>query len=573
MAGFDETFDFVVVGSGAGSMCAALVMRAAGKSVVILEKTEALGGTTARAGGVMWIPNNLFLKRAGIDDSFDKAAAYLDDIVGDHADTPGATRERRLTYLREAPCMVEFLMSCGLKFRRVAYWPDYYDDRPGGLKEGRNVVAQLFNVNELGEWKQKLRLNWLRIPATHDEAFTIRNFKRSWKGRVTILRVGLRGAVAKLTGKQWVTAGAALQGRMLQASLKAGVQFRLNAPVRELIVEDGVVKGVVALIDGAPRRIGAVLGVLVNAGGFARNQEMRDHYQPGTQAEWSNTAPGDTGEMIQEMMRHGAAIAQMEEMIGFQVTLPPGLPDDAIRPPMQATTAAPHAILVDQTGVRFQNEGGSYMAYSKGILTRNKQVPAIPSWAILDSQFMRKSMLAMSPNPQTLWKWQSAGFLRKSGTIEGLAQELGIEPATLKATIDRFNGFVAKNWDEDFRRGERAYDRWLGDPLNRPSETLGTIEEGPFYALPVYPGDVGTFGGVVTDVHARVLRGDGSVIPGLYATATSTAAVMGRVYPGAGASIGSGFVWGYVAARHAARLNEDLASAPATAPQQIVGAA
>jgi 3-oxosteroid 1-dehydrogenase len=179
----------------------------------------------------------------------------------------------------------------------------------------------------------------------------------------------------------------------------------------------------------------------------------------------------------------------------------------------------------------------------------------VPSWALLDSQFIAKYMLGGFTSRKRLEAWEHQGFLRKSDTIEELARRLDIEPATLRATVERFNGFVAQNRDEDFHRGERAYDRWLGDPLRKPSESLGAIEKPPFYALPVYPGDVGTFGGVVTDRHARVLREDGSPIAGLYATATSTASVMGRAYPGAGCSIGPGFVWGYLAARHAAGVD------------------
>jgi 3-oxosteroid 1-dehydrogenase len=257
--------------------------------------------------------------------------------------------------------------------------------------------------------------------------------------------------------------------------------------------------------------------------------------------------------MIEEMMRVGAAIAQMEEMVGYQTTLAPGTENDDVKPGVQTMTASPHAILVDQSGVRYLNEGGSYMAYCQKMLERNKTVPALPSWAIFDSQYIQRYMLAGTmPGKNKPRRWFETGYLKKADTIEGLAAQLKIDPATLSATIKRFNGFVAQNRDEDFHRGDRAYDRWLGDPNHKPSHTLGTIEKAPFYAVPVLPGDVGTYGGVVTDENARVLREDGSVICGLYATGVSTASVMGRSYPGAGASVGPSFTWGYVAAQHAA---------------------
>jgi len=556
MGGFDEEFDFVVVGSGGGSMCAGLLLRSLGKSVLILEKTDLVGGTTARSGGVMWIPNNPFLKRDGIEDSYEKASAYLDSVVGDRDDAPGATRERRQTYLREAPRMLDFLIGQGLKFNRVKYWPDYYDDRPGGLAAGRTVVADVFNKNELGDWANKLRPGFLQLPATLEEMLELPTFNRSWRGKELIGKVVLRTIAAAITGKQWVSAGEALQARMLQAALRAAIDIRLESPVRELIVEDGAVKGVVSTKAGRPWRVASRLGVLVNAGGFARNQRMRDLYQPGTRVEWSNAAPGDTGEMIEEMMRHGAAIAQMEERVGYQTTLPPGSENNDVKPPAQSLTAAPHAILVDQSGVRYLNEGGSYMAYCKAMLERNKAVPAVPSWAVFDSTFLRTYMLAGTmPGVNKPKRWLDEGYLKKADSIEALAGLINIDPATLKATVARFNGFVAQNRDEDFHRGARAYDRWLGDKYHQPSETLGAISDPPFYAVEVLPGDVGTYGGVVTDVHSRVLRQDGSVIPGLYATGVSTASVMGRAYPGAGSSVGPSFVWGFVAAKHAANAD------------------
>jgi 3-oxosteroid 1-dehydrogenase len=553
MSGFDETFDFVAVGSGGGSMCASLVMRSAGKSAVILEKTDLVGGTTARAGGVMWIPNNPFMRRDGIEDSSDKALTYLDAVIGDARDAPGATPVRRRSYVTEAPRMIEFLVGQGVKLTRASYWPDYYDELPGGSVPGRTVVAELFDANELGAWKGKLRPNFLLLPGMLEDVMKLQLLKVSWKSKFLAAKIGLRAIGAKLSGRHWVTSGAALQGRMLQAVLKQGIDIRTESPVNELLVENGMVTGVVTVKDGRPWRVGARLGVLVNAGGFSHNQAMRDKYQPGAQTKWSMAIRTDQGEMIKEMMRHGAAIAQMEEAVGNQQTIPPGAEDSELKPPAQSMTAKPHAILVDQSGVRYMNEGGSYMAYCKAMFERDKTVPAVPSWAILDSRYLRKYMLAGTmPGNKKPQRWYDEGYLRKGDTIEELAAQLHMKPETLRATVDRFNGFVAKGKDEDFGRGARAYDRWLGDPYHKPSATLGSISEGPFYAVPVVPGDVGTYGGVVTDEFARVLRLDGSVISGLYATGISTASVMGRAYPGAGCSIGPAFTFGYIAAKHAA---------------------
>ncbi|HEY1076451.1 MAG TPA: FAD-dependent oxidoreductase [Fontimonas sp.] len=552
MSGFDERFDFIVAGSGGGSMCAALVLRSAGKRVLILEKEDLVGGTTARSGGVMWIPDNPFMRRDVVDDSVEQACAYLDSLIADRADTQGTSPRRRRRYVEEASRMVEFLVSQGIRLNRVREWPDYYDEKPGGSVAGRTVVAELFNVNELGAWKQRLRAGFLQVPASLEEALQLPSYKRSWPARWLMLKVALRGVAARLTGKRWVSAGAALQGRMLQAALRAGVEIRTGTPVVELIVEDGAVRGVVARSEGRLRRIGAELGVLVNAGGFARNQAMRDHYQPGTSVQWTMASSGDTGELIEEMMVHGAAVAQMEEMVGTQLTLPPGSEDADFKATAQRLTAAPHAILVDQSGVRYMNEGGSYMAYCKGMFARHRSVPAVPSWALFDSQLLGKTMLAGTlPGTRKPQRWRDAGYLHEAATLDELARSLKMEAATLRATVERFNGFVDVGRDADFCRGERAYDRWLGDPLQAPSPSLGKIEQAPFYAVPVVPGDVGTYGGVVTDEHARVLRADGSVIDGLYATGVSTASVMGRCYPGAGCSIGPSFVWGWVAATHA----------------------
>ncbi|MFV8816713.1 FAD-dependent oxidoreductase [Haliea sp. E17] len=548
----NETFDFVVVGSGGGAFSAALAMRAAGKSVVILEKLDKVGGTTAVSGGVMWIPNNRYMREAGVSDSRAQAIEYMDAVIEDGEDTPGTSHERRVKYVDSSVEMLEFLVSQGLRFRRVPSWPDYYPG-PGESVPGRTVVSELFDLNQLGEWKERLQPGFLPLAAYLEEAMQLANMKRNWAGKKALFTVLGRTIGNRLRGRNLATAGQALQGQMLHKALAAGVDVRTGAGVQELVEENGRVTGVKISKDGKDWLIGATLGVLVNAGGFSRNQQLRDQYIPETSAEWTLTAAGDTGEMLLEGQRHGAALAQMDQRIGNPMTfLPDGKP--AI---VHGDMAKPHSIVVDQNAQRYMSEAASYVEVGKSILSHQANAPAIPSWLVFDSQFIDTYMLAGSmPGSKKPKEWTESGFLKSAASIEELAAQCELDPAALAATVDRFNGFAKAGKDEDFGRGSHVYHGWLGDPLNEQAPTLGAVEQGPFYAIKVYPGDVSTFGGMLTDCDARVLREDGSVIEGLYATGTSTASVMGKNAPGAGASIGPSVTWGYVAAQHA------LAAAP-----------
>ena len=549
MSGFDETFDWVVVGSGAGSMASALVMRQAGKSVLILEKTAFVGGTTAKSGGVIWVPNNRFIRADEPGENAAKGVEYLEAVC---ENLPGSTPDKRAAYVAEAPRMIDFLVEQGIVLERGStFWPDYYDDAPGGSSTSRTVVAKPFNKKELGAWEGKLRQGFLEMKVKLDDGMKFNYVGKSWAITWSFLKTGIGMTIGKLLGQHWVAAGAALQGRMLQASLKAGVELRTEAPVSELVVEDGKVTGVVT----PQGRIGARLGVLVNAGGYAQNQAMRDRYMPGTRAEWSNTPEGDTGDLHVEMERIGGMLAQMDQMVGYQMTRMPGWEKAYVRPPIQSLTGKPRSILVDQSGLRYMNEGGSYELYCQTMLERNKTVPAVPSWAIFDATFAAKYPIGGVRMKKYFEMWRAAGYLKQGETPEELAAAIGCNPATLRATIDRWNSFVDMGEDEDFGRGQRTYDKWLGDPFHGPNPALGRIDQGPFYAVDVVPGDVSTYGGVVTDALGRVERVDGSVIEGLYACGVSTASVMGGVYVGAGASIGPSLTFGYVAAKHAARVN------------------
>ncbi len=553
MSGFDETYDWVVVGSGAGSMASALVMRKAGKSVLILEKTAFIGGTTAKSGGVIWVPNNRFMREQGVADSAEAGITYLDAAA---EDVPGTSHEKRLAYVNESARMIDFLVDQGVALERASqFWPDYYDDLPGGCKTSRCVTAKAFNTKELGAWRTKLRKGFMEMPVRLEDGMKT-GVERSHPSIAKLKKKIVWGVIkSKLMLKKEVAAGMALQGRMLKASLAAGVALRTDSPVTELIVESGKVTGVVT----PQGRIGAHLGVLVNAGGYAHNQAMRDCYMPGTRSEWSQTPEGDTGDLHIEMERIGGVLAQMDQMVGYQSTLAPGWESMYVTPPGQSLTAKPHAILVDQSGARYMNEGGSYELYCQTMLERNKTVPAVPSWAILDRRYVEMYKVADTYIDKAVPQaWLDAGYLHVADSIEGLAASIKADPATLKASVDRWNASCVAGKDEQFGRGDRAYDQFLGDPFQAPNPALGEIANAPFYAVPITPGDVSTYGGVITDAQGRVERADGSVIEGLYACGVSTASVMGGVYPGAGCSIGPSLTFGYIAAKHAAGVGNSV---------------
>ncbi len=553
MSGFDETFDWVVVGSGAGSMASALVMRHAGKTALILEKTPFIGGTTAKSGGVIWVPNNRFMREAGVEDSAAAGITYLDAAA---EEGPGTSHEKRLAYVNESPKMIDFLVDQGIALERgSAFWPDYYDDLPGGCKTSRTVTAKPFNTKELGAWRTKLRKGFMEMPVRLEEGMKLGVVRRDHAVAKLQQQVVLKVILSKLMLKKEVSAGMALQGRMLKASLAAGVELRTGMPVTELLVESGKVTGVAT----PGRRIGARLGVLVNAGGFAQNQVMRDRYMPGTQSKWSQTAEGDTGDLHMEMERIGGVLVQMDQMVGYQSTHAPGWESAYVTPPAQSLTAKPHCILVDQSGARYMNEGGSYELYCQTMLERNRTIPAIPSWAILDRNYVELYKVADTfIDKKVPQSWVDSGYLHQADSIEALAASIKADPGTLKASIARWNASCAQGKDEQFGRGDRAYDQFLGDPYQKPNPALGAITKGPFYAVPVVPGDVSTYGGVVTDAQGRVERADGNVIEGLYACGVSTASVMGGVYPGAGCSIGPSLTFGYIAAKHAAGVGNSV---------------
>lgn len=541
---WDETHDLVIVGSGGGSMCAALVAQSLGRRPLILEKEPRVGGSTSFSGGVLWIPANPFLQAP---DSIEQGRLYLDSVIGDVG--PASSPARREAYLRTGPEMLAFLQARGMRFKH-AHWPDYYDQAPGGLGEGRSLVAELFDINELGDWADRLARfsGYPPLPVGSEEAATLTLATRTLKGRAAAARLAWRLLNQKLTGKRLRGSGLALQGRMLQIALREGVPIRLDCPVVDLVEEGGRVAGVVAQFEGRTVRIAARDGVLLDSGGFSHNREMREQYQPKpATTQWTLANPGDTGEVMQMAMRLGAAVDLMNEAWWVPSSFDPQGAIVGFHVPTDA--AKPHSMIVGPDGRRFGNEAGAYMEFGQ----RMYAAGATPAWAILESRHRARypwGKLLPGVTPAGLVE---SGYMIKADSLEELARRCGLDPAGLRETAERMNRFADAGRDEDFGRGASVYNRSMGDPTQRPNPCLGRIEKPPFYAVRVQPADVGTSGGLMTDEQARVLMADGRAIPGLYATGNVTASVMGRSYPGAGASIGASFVFGFIAAHHAAR--------------------
>jgi 3-oxosteroid 1-dehydrogenase len=402
----------------------------------------------------------------------------------------------------------------------------------------------------------------VHMPIGSDEFSKLALMRRTWAGKRKAVKLGLAMLRNKVFGRRFVANGAALQGRMLQLTLRAGIPIFTQAAVTDLIQEGGRVVAVRVRHGDQVVTVRAHRGVIVNSGGFARNAQMRDKYQraPIT-AEWTSASPGDTGEMLDNMIRLGAATDCMDTAWWVVTSKnvngdwPKGavMPDGRIFPFVHHLDLSfPFSMLVDQTGQRFCDEAGSYMEIGERMYGRQLQTGrAIPSWVIFDRRNRERYIWGSAAPGVTPQEWLDSGYMKKADTLEALASLCGIDPVGLAATAARFNEFCRTGVDTDFNRGGRAFDRSHGDPTVTPNPNLGPIEQAPFYAVAIYPGDVGTGGGVVTDEYARVLRADGTALPGLYAVGNSAASVFGRTYPGAGASIGASFTSGWIAAQHA----------------------
>ena len=538
--------DIVVVGSGAAGMTAALTAAQLGRTAIVLEKAELYGGSTARSGGGIWAPGNAVLRSSGVRDTPSMASDYLAHVSG--ADVPG---ELRAAFLEHCGAMLDLILArTPLKLAWVPGYADYYPEAPGGVAAGRSIEPVPFDGRRLGG--ELAHLNKPYLPVPDGVAVTQADYRwlslgpRHPRAVLAGLKVGGRLARRRLLGHRVLTLGQALAAGLRAGLLTSGVPVWLGTPMTGLVVEDGRVTGVRVMRDGSPAVVRARLGVLLAAGGFERNAELRRRYQRepiGT--DWTTGATSNTGDGIVAGQDLGAAVGLMDDAWwGPSIPLPGG-PYFCL-----AERSLPGCILVNGAGQRFVNEGAPYVDAVHAMYDANTpDNPHIPAWLIFDQRYRDSYVFAgLAPHKSLPRHWYTAGTVVRSDDLASLAGQIGVDGAGLAKTVTRFNEFAAAGRDEDFRRGDSAYDRYYGDPRCRPNPNLAALARPPFYAVKIVPGDLGTKGGLRTDQRARVLRSDGSAIPGLYAAGNTSASVMGHSYAGAGATIGPAMTFGYIAA-------------------------
>ena len=558
---WDQEVDILVVGSGAGGLLSALVAAESGASALVIEKEAQWGGTSATSGAGIWIPASDQAREAGFHDKTDDAFTYVRALSADNV--PDANIR---AFVDNAAPMLRWMGEhTDITYCSFPY-PDYHAENPGGSPTGYRTHMPLpLDGRALGKDVETLRfaspaaslfgyLNW-----HFDETYILLFRAKGWWWHL-----------AKSLARYWfdwpfrfksrkdrrLTLGNALAGGLRMALNRNNVPVWLESPMIELVEEKGAVTGALVKHKGKTLRIRARKGVVLAAGGFDKNPAMRKDYAPLYQtALYSGGTGGNTGDAITAGQAVGADVMNMHSAWAAPVFYIPG--EDRGRL-CTIERALPGCLMVNQQGERYLNEAASYHIVGQKMARRQAEHgDASPSWFVFDHTYRHK--YPVGPLLPLVPDWAQNGMvktvLKKGRTIAELAADMGVDTAALEATIARFNSHAESGVDPDFQRGEAAYDKMYGDPSVTPNPCLKPLEKGPFYAMPIYPGDIGTNGGLRTDEKARVLDGKGKPIAGLYAVGNNAASAMGESYPGAGVTIGPALTFGYVAVRDALGVN------------------
>ena len=570
MAVHDTLVDVLVVGSGNGALTAALCAYELGvKDVLVIEKSEKYGGTSATSGGGVWIPCNRYAREAGAQDSFEAAREYLQKTI-----PPGAVPPEMIdTYLREGPRMIDFLHErTRVRYQSLAHYPDYWSFLPGARGGHRSMEPEPVYRSVLGREGPRLRdthhMMWMfdRIAFTQVEAQVLMVQMPGWRSVVAHM------LWEYLSDVPWVfthrrsrrlACGAAGIARLRWSMLDRNIPLWLDSPMQGLLRDDGGrVVGATVLRNGKRVVVRARRGVVLAAGGFEHNQAMREQYLPKpTNAAWSAAAGTNTGDAIRAALEIGATTRLMD---GGWWCSSIKAPDDPVPRLAIMEKSYPGGCVVNRRGLRIANESQNYITYQLELFARHSEAnPQVPAWMVFDARFRRSyfvgplSTARFRPDWMLPKQYFSSGFLTRASTVRELAQQAGIDPEGLGRTIEAMNEYARTGKDLEFRRGEAEYDRYYADPAIKPNPCLAPITESPFYAMRIEPGDFGTHGGLATNTDARVLGPGDEPIGGLYAVGNCAAAVL-PTYPGPGSTLGPAMTFAWQAARHIAGAAADI---------------
>ncbi len=549
----DTSVDLLVVGSGTG-MTTALAAHERGLSVLIVEKSSFVGGSTARSGGALWLPAGPVLAEAGAHDTAERAAAYLDSVVAGSAPT-----QRSAGFLKHVPATVEMLRrTTPLRLFWARDYSDYHPEEPGGSAAGRTCECRPLNTSILGEYRTRLRPGVMEahvpVPTTGADYRWMNLVARvPRKGIPTFAKRIAQGVGGLLLGRRYAAGGQGLAAGLFAGVLRAGIPVWTETTLLRLCGDGSRVTGAVVDHDGREVTITARRGVVLATGGFDHSMDMRWKFQSESLgANFSLGAETNTGDGIRAAQELGADIDLMDQAWWFPAVAP--LPGKAPMV-MLAERSLPGCLIVDQNGRRFANESTDYMSFGQRLLELERAgTPVDAMWIIFDQQYRNSYVFGaeLFPRMRIPQAWYDAGIAVRADSHAELGARINVPVPEFTETMGRFNENAFAGEDPDFCRGRSAYDRYYGDPTVTPNPNLRPLVKGPFYGVKMVLSDLGTCGGLKADDRARVVREDGRVIAGLYAIGNAAANAFGTTYPGAGATIAQGLVYGYIAALEAA---------------------
>ncbi|MEK9983753.1 MAG: FAD-dependent oxidoreductase [Opitutae bacterium] len=543
----DATYDVVVVGSGAAGLTAAVTASLRGaEKVIVFEKGDLIGGTTAWSGGQVWIPNNPHMPEVGIEDSREKALTYIMSLSRDMLDESLIE-----SYVDAGPAMVTFLEKhTPVQFYAVEGMPDYHPEFPGGSVEGgRTIECPLYPFQELGEWEHKV---------TPSPYFANPN--------ITMSETPLGKAIPEIPSKEELRrrseenergCGQALIGRLLRACLDQNIEIRTGCGVKELIVEEDQVRGVEVETSQGLQKIRATKGVVLASGGFDWDEDLRRSFLRGPMTH-PVSMETTTGDGLRMSMKAGAMLSNMREAWWIPVAVVSTEENPMGRVLINGQRTLPHSIMVNRHGKRFTNEAANYNAFGAAFHVEDVskfEYQNLPCWLVFDGTYAEQYGFRVASGVEGKGV---ADWVTRAQSPEELAELLGIDGNNLRSSIERWNTHCENSHDPDFGRGDSAFDRWWGDPHRKGQRdaTLGPLTKPPYYAVEIKSGCLGTKGGPKVDKYARVLNIEGEAIRGLYAAGNVMGSPFGMTYGGPGGTLGPAMVFGYLAANHAVSRND-----------------